>query len=817
MPHTRRAPNLQRIAIALGCVALMSATADAQAPSPAPVSGSADIRPVLDKYCVTCHNGRLKSAGLDLAQADVGRIPEHAELWEKVILKLRAGSMPPAGLPRPDAATYDRVASSVEATLDRAAAAHPHPNTAVAHRLNRAEYTNAIRDLLALEIDGRSMLPADDSGYGFDNIADVLSLSPALLDRYMSAAERISRLAVGDPTLRPMVQTYSMRPTQPQGDRMSELLPFGTRGGIAIRHYFPVDGEYQIKIRLQRTHMNGIRGVSEPHDIEVRLDRVRLKTYRIGGEGPIEPWSAVPSASLYEQTADEGLELRLPIRAGMRLLTVTFPRRSRVDEGVLEPRLSVSTYEYAGDRDLPMSVQTVDITGPFNGATPADTPSRSRIFVCHPTKTDPVAKGPATGRDGEAGCARRILSSLARQAYRRPVTRDDVDTLMSVYRKARVGSSFDRGIELALRAILVDPDFLFRVERDPAGVAPGSVYRITDIELASRLSFFLWSSIPDDTLLSLAERGMLHQPAVLENEVTRMLRDPRADALVSNFGGQWLYLRNMRSVLPDPDGFPDFDDNLRDAFARETELFLQSQLREDRSVLELLAANYTFVNERLARHYGIPGVYGSSFRRVTLSDDRRAGVLTHGSVLTATSYANRTAPTIRGKWILQNLLGAPPPAPPPDVPALAEADEAGQGHLSVRERLEQHRKNAVCASCHASMDPLGLALENFDAIGAWRTIDGASAIDPTAVLPDGVKLDGPASLRAMLLKRGDRFVQNITEKLLTYALGRGSDYHDAPAIRQIARDASSNGSRWSSLILGIVKSTPFQMRRSSPS
>lgn len=803
--------------MAVACAALTSATVGAQAASQAPTSGSVDVRPVLDKYCVTCHNSRLKTAGLDLAQADVSRIADQAEVWEKVILKLRAGSMPPANSPRPDTATYDRVASTLETTLDRAAAARPHPSTAVAHRLNRAEYTNAIRDLLALEIDGRSMLPADDSGYGFDNIADVLSLSPALLDRYMSAAERIGRLAVGDPALRPVVQTYSMRPTQPQADRMSELLPFGTRGGIAIRHYFPVDGEYQMKIRLQRTHTNGIRGVSEPHDIEVRLDRVRLETYRIGGEGPIDPWSAVPSASAYEQTADDGMELRLPIKAGQHVFTVTFPRKSRVDEGVLEPRLSVSTYEYAGDRDLPMSVQTVDITGPFNGSTPADTPSRAHIFTCQPTRTGPSDTGSAKGRDRDTACARRILSSLARQAFRRPVTRDDADTLMRVYHKARDGGSFDHGIELALRAILVDPDFLFRVERDPVGSARGSVYRISDIELASRLSFFLWSSIPDDTLLSLAERGTLRQPAVFEREVTRMLRDPRADALISNFGGQWLYLRNMRSILPDPEGFPDFDDNLRDAFARETELFLQSQLRDDRSVLDLLTANYTYVNERLARHYGIPNVYGSSFRRVTLPDDRRAGVLTHGSVLTATSYANRTAPTIRGKWILQNLLGAPPPAPPPNVPALAEADESGSERLSVRERLEQHRKNAVCASCHAPMDPLGLALENFDAIGAWRTVDGASSIDPTAVLPDGVTLDGPASLRAMLLQRGDRFVQTVTEKLLTYALGRGTDYHDAPAIRQIARDASANGSRWSSLIVGIVKSTPFQMRRSSRS
>ncbi|MGE3509967.1 MAG: DUF1592 domain-containing protein, partial [Vicinamibacterales bacterium] len=701
-----------------------------------------DTTAVLSRYCVSCHNGRLKTGGLSFDGLDPQRAGAQADVWEKVVLKLRARSMPPAGAPRPTPEIYDQVASTLESTLDRAAAASPHAGTAIAHRLNRAEYANAVRDLLALEIDDRAMLPADDSGYGFDNIADVLSLSPALLDRYMSAAEQISRLAVGDASLRPVVKTYTVRPTHLQHDRMSELQPFGTRGGIAVRHYFPVNGEYLIKIRLQRTHTNSIRGLSEANEVEVRLDRTRLKTYRIGGEGPIDPWSSVPSASAYEQTADDGMELRLPIKAGMRVLTVAFPKRSRVGEGVLEPRLSVSTYEYAGDRDLPMGVQTVDITGPFNARTPDDTPSRARIFTCRPT-------GPAN----EDACATTIVSSLARRAFRRPVTTDDIQTLMQVYRRARQGHSFDHGIEQAIRALLVDPDFLFRIERDPRGTAPGSVYRISDLELASRLSFFLWSSIPDEPLLALAERGTLHEPAVLEREVARMLRDPRADALVSNFGGQWLYLRNMRSILPDPEGFPDFDDNLREAFYRETELFLQSQIRDDRSVLDLITADYTFVNERLARHYGIPNVYGSSFRRVPLPPQRQAGLLTQGSVLTATSYANRTAPTIRGKWILQNLLGTPPPAPPPNVPALGESDEGDNARRSVRERLEQHRKNAVCASCHAGMDPMGLALENFDAIGHWRDTDGAATIDPTAVLPDGFKLDGAAGVRALLLER----------------------------------------------------------------
>jgi mono/diheme cytochrome c family protein len=771
-----------------------------------PASGtSADSRALLQRYCVTCHNARLKTAGLALDGLDVDAVGSHAEVWEKVLLKMRSGSMPPVGLPRPDAAQYERFAARLEQDLDRAAAADPNPGRPLIHRLNRAEYTNAVRDLLGLEIDGRTLLPADDSGYGFDNIADVLSLSPALLDRYMMAAERVSRLAVGDSSIRPVIQTYNVRPTHQQHDRMSELLPFGTRGGIAVRHYFPLDGDYLVKIRLQRTHTNGIRGLSEPNDIEVRLDRVRVGAFTVGGDGPIDPWSAVPSASLYEQTADDGLELRLPVKAGMRLLGVAFPLKSRLQEGVLEPRLSVSTYEYAGDRDLPMGVQTVEISGPYDAGTPAETPSRQRIFTCYPAAAAE-----------EAPCARQIVSGLARRAFRRPATEDDITTLMGVYKDGRDGASFEAGITLALRALLVDPNFLFRSERSESKAA-GQAYRISPFELASRLSFFLWSSIPDGRLLDLAEQGTLREPAVLEREVVRMLQDPRAQSLVANFAGQWLYVRNMRTVSPDPDGFPDFDDNLREAFQRETELFLQSQLREDRSVLELITANYSFLNERLARHYGVPNIFGSNFRRVTFDDSRRGGLLTQGSILTVTSYANRTSPTLRGKWVLENFLGMPPPPPPPNIPALAERDEHGGRNLSVRERLEQHRKNPVCASCHAPMDPMGLALENFDAIGQWRAKDGDTTIDASAALPDGFKLDGPVGLRSLMLKRSDRFVQTVTEKLLTYALGRGVDYRDAPAVRQIARQAAARDYRWSSVILGIVTSQPFQMRRSSES
>ena len=762
-------------------------------------------RALLDQYCVGCHSDRTRTAGLSLetvALDQVGRVTDEVGVWETVVRKLRAQSMPPAGRRRPDPAAYDRLASWLETALDQAAEAAPNPGRPVIHRLNRAEYTNAIRDLLALDIDGRELLPADDSGYGFDNIGDVLSISPSLLERYMIAAARISQLAVGDPDLRPSSETYRVRPTLIQRGRMSEDLPFGSRGGLSVRHYFPVDGEYHLRFRLQRTHANQIRGLAEPNAVDVRFDRRRVAEFSVGGEGTINPWGAVMAASAYEQTADEGLALRLNVKAGTHTIGVAFPEKRGLSEGVLEPRLSSASYEFAGDRDAPMSLDSIEVSGPYDAVRSVATPSRDRIFVCQPS---------APAADDEQ-CASQILAGLARRAFRRPVTDTDVESLLRFYRTGQADGGFDRGIQRALRALLVDPEFLFRIERDPAGVAPATAHLVTDVELASRLSFFLWGSIPDDELLGLAEQERLGEPDVLRRQVRRMLDDARASALVENFAGQWLYLRNLPGVRPDPDAYPEFDDNLRAAFRHETELFVESQLRDDRSVLELLTADYSFLNERLASHYGISGVRGNHFRRVGLAGSGRAGLLSHGSVLTATSYPNRTSPTLRGKWVLENLLGAPPPAPPPDVPDLADSDTVSP--RSVRERLEAHRANPVCASCHAQMDPLGLALEPYDAIGGFRTHDGESEIDASATLPDGSSFAGPDGVRQYLLGRQDRFVSALTEKLLTFALGRGLEAYDAPAVRSIVRSAAQEDHRWSALLTGIVESVPFRMRRS---
>jgi hypothetical protein len=795
-----------RFALAFG-VPIVAVCSVYATQSQAPAASVAVERATLDRYCITCHNQKRPTADLALDTLDLGNIAANARTLEKLAARLRSRTMPPAGLPRPDRSTYDAVAGRIEAALDAHSAAHPDPGRPVVHRLNRAEYANAIRDLLALDVDVRALLPADDSGYGFDNISDVLSLSPALLERYMTAAGKISRLAVGDAAIRPSVQTYTLPQTLLQRDRMSDAQPFGTRGGASVRHFFPADGEYEIRIQLQRTHASQIRGLGEPNAIELRLDRRRLREFSVGGEGPRDPWSTVPSASPYEQTADDKLTARLAITAGPHDLSVAFPEKSGVPEGAREPELSVATYEYAGDRDEAMGVATIEITGPFGVRGVGDTPSRRKVFVC---------------RVDSDACAATIIRTLARRAYRRPVGDADLAALMQFYRTGRntatlngSPSSFDGGIELALRAMLVDPDFLFFVERDPAGAAPSSMYRVDDLQLASRLSLFLWSSIPDDELLALAEQKRLSDPAVLGRQVERMLADPRAAALVGNFAGQWLHLRNMRSVTPDPEAFPEFDENLRDALRQETELFLQHQIRHDRGVLELLTADYTFLNERLARHYGIAGVWGSQFRRVGLAGSPRRGLLGHGSILTVTSYANRTSPTLRGKWVLENLLAAPPPAPPPNVPSLDEGN-ASDG-LSVRERMEQHRRNPVCASCHAPMDPFGLALENFDAVGKWRTRDGLAAIDASTSLPDGSSFDGPDGLRTLLSAEPDRFAAAVTEKLLTYALGRGVEYYDRAAIRRILRDAKPAGYTWSSLVAGIVRSTPFQMRRASES
>ena len=767
-----------------------SAAAEPQSLSPVPSHARAH-RAVLDRYCVTCHNQELRTAGLMLDRMDVQNIGESAPMWEKVLSKLEAGAMPPVGMPRPDKPTADSLVTWLESELDNAAAANPNPGRPAVHRLNRVEYTNAVRDLLGVDIDGVSLLPADDAGYGFDNIGDVLSVSPLLMERYMAAARKITHLAIGNLDTRPHQQTYDVHRFLAQENRMSEALPFGSRGGIAIDHFFPLDGEYLIKIRLKRDFSgNNILGISEPHQLDVRLDGARIELFRVGGEQQSNP-------AEYVRTADRELEVRLPVEAGRRLVGVTFVKETSMPEGVLRPRL-------AGiGRDHPVSVGSVTIGGPYHPRGPGETRSRRRIFACRPAVPEE-----------EEPCAREILSRLARRAYRRPVTDQDVQILLNLYRETRSSRGFEAGIGMALRAMLVSPEFLFRVERDPEKVAPDRAYRISDLGLASRLSFFLWSSIPDDPLLDLAAAGRLKDPRELEDQVGRMLGDARSQALVSNFAGQWLYLRNMRSAAPDPAAFPSFDENLRQAFQRETELFFESMLREDRSVLDLLDADYTFVNERLARHYRIPNVYGSHFRRVTLEDQERRGLLGQGSILTVTSYPNRTSPVLRGKWLLENILGTPPPPPPPNVPALKDRGKDGEA-LSVRQRMEQHRANPACASCHARMDPLGFALENFDGIGRWRTTSEANTpIDASGMLPDGTRFQGPVGLREILLDRREQFVTTVTERLLTYALGRGVEYYDAPAIRRIRREAAPNDYRWSSLISGIVKSTPFQMRRS---
>jgi hypothetical protein len=734
-------------------------------------------RAALDTFCVTCHNARLRTAGLQLDIADVDRPGGNAEVWEKVLRKLRNREMPPPGLPHPDTATYDSLANYLETALDRAAAASPNPGRPAAYRLNRFQYANAVRDLLALDIDAASLLPADDSGYGFDNIGDVLTISPLLLEKYLSAAARISRVAVGDPSLSATSTDYHIPPATVQTERESGDLPFGSRGGMAVQHHFPLDAEYVIKVRLQRgKDATTILNASEERQVDIRLDGRRLQVFTVGGR----------SADTGAGELDDRLEVRLPVKAGRHLVASTFVKDTVKQEGVLEA---------AGDQAFFEGVGSVSIAGPYAATGPGDTPSRRRIFVCRPRQAD-----------DEPSCAARIVTTLARRAYRRTIAKDEVPGLLIPYRQARATGTFDDGIRLALQRILVSPDFLFRVEIDPLDARSGVPYRIRDVELASRLSFFLWSSSPDEELLTLAESGRLREPAVLERQAARMLKDARANTLVSNFVGQWLYLRNIDAVLPDPDAFPDFDENLRTALAGETKLFFESMLREDRSLLDLLTADDTFLNERLARHYGIAGVHGSELRRVTLTNEERKGLLGKGSVLTVTSYPNRTSPTLRGKWVLENLLGSPPPPPPPDVPSLKDGTEVSG--LTMRQRMTLHQASPVCSSCHARMDPLGFALENFDGLGRWRT-----GVDSSGTLPDGTTIEGPVGLRRVLLDRKTEFVTTTTERLLTYALGRGVEPFDMPAVRTIVRDAALHEYRWSSLITGIIKSVPFQMRR----
>ena len=743
---------------------------------------AAEARALLDRYCVTCHNERLRTAGLALDAVDPGQVADASEVWEKVVRKLRTGMMPPAPRPRPDSAAYAGTVAYFETALDRAADVSPDPGRPAVQRLNRTEYVNAVRDLLALQVDGRTLLPADESGYGFDNVGDVLSVSPGLLERYLLAAAKISRQAVGDPTLRPATAIYRTSPLLAQDGRVSEDLPFGTRGGLAVRHHFPLDAEYEIRVALRGRARAG-------HRLELRLDRERVVAFDLGNRAP--------------------LAVRIPVTAGARLLGASFVEeigRSLPVDGRPAPP-PITSFAFTLYPNAP-SVERIEVVGPFDGRAPADTPSRQAIFSCYP---DEIA--------GERPCAERIVASLARRAYRRPVTGADTDPLLAAYEAGRdEGAGFEDGIRWAIEALLVSPKFLFRVERDAPDGTPGGPFRIADLDLASRLSFFLWSSIPDDELVDLATRGELGDPAVLKRQVRRMLADPRSQALVENFAGQWLYLRNLRSAAPDTTRFPEFDDNLRQALRRETELLFETQLREDRSVHDLLRADYTFVNERLARHYGIPNVYGNHFRRVRHGDDRRPGLLGHGSILTVTSYPHRTSPVLRGKWLLENLLGAPPPPPPPDIPELGE-EGTSAAPATMRERMAQHRASPACATCHAKIDPLGFALENFDAVGRWRAGEpgAAAAIDASGTLPDGAPFDGPAAFRDALLREpwASEFAATVTEKLMTYALGRGLDHRDAPAVRRILRNARDDDHRWSALILGIVESRPFQMRSAS--
>ena len=753
-------------------------------------------RGVIDKYCVSCHNQQMRTAGLALDALDLAKVPESAQVWEQVVRKLETRTMPPQGARRPDESSYRSVSAWLEDELDRSAMAKPNPGRLMLHRLNRAEYANAIRDLLAMDIDVASLLPPDDSAYGFDNISDVLGVSPSLQERYLSAAGKISSLAVGDPNRGPVSETYRLRQDLSQNGHI-EGLPLGTVGGVLVRHLFPLDGEYVLQVRLQHTNFGNLRGLDYPQQIETAINGERVHVVTIGGN--------VDLAAMFEKPKDTSdavearLAVRVPVKAGQRAVSVAFIRNLPLgDTRRLQPflRSSVDTLDWTG---LP-HIQSLTITGPYNATGPGDTLSRRRIFVCRPHAV-------AT----ELPCAKRIVATLLRRAYRQPVNDADVESVVGFYQAGRREGTFETGIQRAIKVILASPRFVFRVERDPADVPPGGVYRIGGLELASRLSFFLWSSLPDDELLTVASEGKLKDHAVLDRQVRRMLADPKSAALVTNFAGQWLELRNVKSVQPNSDEFPDFDDNLRQSLRRETELFFDSIMREDRNVLDLLRADYTFVDERLARHYGIPNIYGSRFRRVTITDEARKGLLGQGSILALTSHAERTSPVVRGKWVLENILGMPPGAPPPDVPPLKEPPK-GQTPKPMREQMAEHRANAVCATCHKVMDPIGFAMENFDAVGAWRTHESGGPLDASAQLADGTSVDGVVGLRNALLGRPEVFVRTMTEKLLTYALGRGLDYRDMPAVRAILRESAKSDFRFSSIVMSIVTSTPFQMR-----
>ena len=762
---------------------------------------SSPQRTFLEQHCLTCHNDRARTAGLSLSNLDVNDVGRDAEVWEKVLHKVRTGQMPPASRPQPEPAASHAMTSWLASSLDLAVASHRRPTPVGVHRLNRTEYRNAIRDLLALTVDTKTLLLPDEADEGFDNVAASLALSPAHLERYLSAAREISRLAIGDPGFAraPASTTYKVPKLLEQDVRISEDLPFGSRGGLAVRHTFPLDGEYAFKVRLRRQVYDYIVGMGDAQQLDVRVDGKRIKRFRVGGEakgtpGPLT-WNGEivgdTEWELYMHAADANLEVRAPVTAGAHTVSVAFVDSPWEPEGVPQP-LPVDFGRGSDEQyDGYAAVDALTIHGPYQDAKVTDTEMRRRVFTCRPTTS--AEEGP---------CARAILTTLARRAYRRPATTGEITTLLTFYEAAKRDGGFEAGIQAAIERMLVSFNFLFRLESTP------------NFNLASRLSFFLWSSIPDDQLLDLAARGRLTDRVVVEQQVRRMLRDPRAQALVDSFASQWLGVRKVSSFLPDPNIFPEFDENLRNAFLQETSLFLESQLRDDRSIVDLITADYSFLNERLAQHYGVSNVNGERFRKVTFSDATRGGLLGQGGILMVTSYPDRTAPVLRGVWVLENLLGMPPPPPPPNIPDL-EPKSADGRLLSIREQMEVHRQNPACSVCHVRMDPLGFAMENFDAIGRWRTRSDGIAIDATAVFADGTPLNGVQGLRTFLLKHRENYVHAFVGKLLTYALGRHVDYRDQPAIRKIVRDAAANDYRWSSIILGIVKSTPFQTRNTA--
>jgi hypothetical protein len=787
------------MAAACWSVSLDAATPDNETIRSAATTAS--LQAVLTQYCVTCHNKRLNTGGLVLEGRDLSRVSDSAEVWERVVRKLRTAAMPPQGVNRPGQATYEQVIGQLEKELDREATAHPDlSRPAMFHRLNRAEYANAIRDLLALDVDVGSLLPPDDSAYGFDNIADALGVSPILLERYLVAADRVSALAVGDGQVSPGSETFRVRQDLSQ-DQHIEGLPLGTVGGTLIHYTFPLDADYELQVKLFRTNSSVMRGLEYPQQLEITIDGARVFLATVGGGEDFK--TLLKDTTAGGDAVDARLKVRVPVKAGPREVAVSFLYRSAVaDTRMLQPflRSSVDTYDFTGRPH----VDTVTIVGPFNAKGAGDTPSRRKIFSCRPS-----------GAGDERACAKQIIRRLARHAFRHPVNELDLQPLLEFYDAERRQGTFETGVQTALRRILASPMFVFRFERDPVNATPGTVYRISDFELASQLSFFLWSSIPDSELLTLASENRLHDPVVRERQVRRMLADPRSRALVTNFAGQWLQLRNLRSIVPNSETFSDFDDNLRQALQSECELFFESIIREDRNVLDLMTADYTFVNERLAKHYGIPSIYGSQMRRVTLTDDTRKGLLGKAAILMVTSHSDRTSPVLRGKWVLENLVGTPPPAPPPNVPPFPE-NTGAQAPRSVRDRMERHRTSPACASCHKIMDPLGFALENFDAVGKWRTKDEGQPINASGQLTDGTEVDGAISLRQALLKRPEVFISTLTEKLLTYALARGLTYKDMPAVRAIVHEASRGNYRFSSLVLGITGSAPFQLRQKVP-